>query len=248
MPRRRILATYVLVIPEGYGDALVRAAREGGRHARPRALGEFSGCPGVAHGRARTRFPRSSSSRFSSAPTPHRARSFPGRLRCSLLASRSVSPSLRQRASRWVTSSSCSFRPTRYSAERRCSLPGGMRSLASDQPVHARLRAAGIPEASRARRSRPLLAWVSAPRCGLPWASSACCGAPAASVDRIPRSSRLHRCRCLPLRAWGRPTGTCFGGLGAKGDAVHGCGQHGFDGVDVFWAARGSRRRAWARR
>ncbi len=189
---------------------------------------------------------RSGFSRFSSAPAPRRARSFPGRLRYSLLASRSVSPSPRQRASRWVTSSSCSSRPTRSSAERRCSSPAACARWRPTSRCTRASRAAGIPDASReAQQALACLGigtavWAAMGVLGVLWCSGSLGGSD-------PMLIALAQVPLLALACVGAAYGYLLWGLGAKGDAVHAAGNMG-SMVLTFLAAHGSRRRAWARR
>ena len=219
------LATYVLVIPEGYGDALVRAAREGGAMPILERSVSFQGAQG-------------------SLMDEH-VRAFAQRL-FALLECTDAAPSevvswaaeaQSARVEVGVTESPTTGIPLGYLVFMQFStyalfggtavlIACGMRSLASDQPVHARLRAAGIPDASReAQQALACLGigaavWAAMGVLGVLWCSGSLGGSD-------PMLIALAQVPLLALACVGAAYGYLLWGLGAKGDAVHAAGNMG---------------------
>lgn len=219
------LATYVLVIPEGYGDALIRAAREGGAMPTLERSVSFQGAQG-------------------SLMDEH-VRAFAQRL-FALLECTDAAPSevvswaaeaQSARVEVGVTESSTTGIPLGYLVFMQFStyalfggtavlIACGMRSLASDQPVHARLLAAGIPEALReAQQALACLGigaavWAAMGVLGVLWCSGSLGGSD-------PMLIALAQVPLLALACVGAAYGYLLWGLGAKGDAVHAAGNMG---------------------
>lgn len=219
------LATYVLVIPEGYGDALVRAAREGG----PMPALERSVSYRSAQG----------------SLMDERTRAFAQQL-FALLEGTDAEPgeiaswAAKAQAARIevdVTESPATGVPQDYLVFMQFStyalfggtavlIACGMRSLASDQPVHARLRAAGIPDASReAQQALACLGigaavWAAMGVLGALWCAGSLAGSDPALIA-------LAQLPLLALACVGAAYGYLLWGLGAKDDAVHAAGNMG---------------------
>lgn len=219
------LATYVLVIPEGYGEALEAAAREGEAMPALERSVSYQGAQGSL--------------------MDERARAFAQEI-FALLQATDASPA---DAVAWVQSAQTEHVEVGVTQTQQTGLPlgylvfmqfstyalfggtailvaCGMRSLASDRPVHARLRAAGLPETSREAQLAlacvgiGVVVWAAMGVIGI-----ACCAESLAGADV--RLAALAQLPLFALACVGAAFGYLLWGLGASSDIAHAAGNMG---------------------
>lgn len=219
------LATFVLVIPEGYGDELVAAARDGGAMPALERSVSYQGAQGSL--------------------MDERVRAFAQQL-YALLEGTDATP---EQVVSWaqdaqethvevgVTSAPSTGLPLGYLVFMQFStyalfggaailIACGMRSLASDRPVRARLRAAGVPEMSQdAQLALTCLGigvavWLAMGVLGAVW-----CAGSLAETDL--GMVLLAQVPLLALAGVGAAFGYLLWSLGATGDVAHAAGNMG---------------------
>ncbi|MBM6699864.1 ABC transporter permease [Bifidobacterium pullorum subsp. saeculare] len=219
------LATYVLVIPEGYGDALVDAAREGAAMPALERSVSFQGAQGSLMDERTRAFAQEIFALLKNTDaTPGQAVAWARKAQTA-------------RVEVGVTEGTGTGIPLSYLLYLQFStyvlfggtailIAAGMRSLASDGPVHARLRASGVPDWSRETQLAlaclgvGVMVWMAMGVLGTLW----CAGDLAGSDPALVLFAQLP---LLALACVGAAFGYLLWGLGARGDVVHAAGNMG---------------------